>query len=75
MKIYIERIKALREDNDLKQKEVAKAICKSQQGYDHIENERARLSIDDLTELCKFYNISPEYILGFTNTPKPLPKA
>lgn len=72
--IYTERIKALREDNDKKQKEIAIVLKKSQQGYAHIENEKARLSIDDLITLCRYYDISADYILGFTDQIKPLPK-
>jgi DNA-binding XRE family transcriptional regulator len=44
----------LREDRDLKQREVAKIINNSQQGYSHIEDGRAELKIDDLIKLCKF---------------------
>lgn len=61
------RIRELREDNDLKQSDVAKILNKSQQGYSHIENGYADLSIKDLKELCKFYNVSSDYILGFTD--------
>lgn len=71
---YVNRIKALREDRDLKQSEVGKILGKSQQGYAHLENEKARFTIDDLILLCKFYNVSPEYILGFTDIQKELPK-
>ncbi len=35
---YIDRLRALRIDNDIKQKDIAKIINKSQQGYAHIEN-------------------------------------
>lgn len=72
--IYTERIKALREDNDKKQKEIAIVLKKSQQGYAHLENEQARLSIDDLITLCRYYDVSADYILGFTDQIKPLPK-
>lgn len=72
MKLYIQRFIDLREDNDLTQKQLAEVLNKSQQGYAHIENGRANLSIDDMTTLCKFYNVSPEYILGFTDEIKKL---
>lgn len=72
--IYTERIKALREDNDKKQKEIAIILKKSQQGYAHLENEQARLSVDDLITLCRYYDVSADYILGFTDKIKPLPK-
>ena len=45
---YRERMRSLREDNDLTQAEVGKALNKSQQGYNHIEAGRAELKIEDL---------------------------
>ena len=54
----------LREDNDLTQREVAKVINKSQQGYSHIEDGRAELKIEDLIKLCKFYGVSADYFIG-----------
>ncbi|MBQ3523477.1 MAG: helix-turn-helix transcriptional regulator [Clostridia bacterium] len=67
MKIYIQRLIDLRTDADLTQTTVGKVINKSQQGYDHIENGRANISVDDIITLCKFYNVSPLYVLGFTD--------
>lgn len=61
---YRDRIRALREDRDLSQAEVAKFLHKSQQGYSHIENGRAELKIEDLVALCKFYEVSSDYIVG-----------
>ncbi len=61
---YRERMKALREDNDLTQSQVAKIINKSQQGYNHIETGRAELKIDDLIKLCEFYKVSADYFIG-----------
>lgn len=60
---YLEKLIALRIDNDLSQKDVAKIINKSQQGYDHIEKRRAKLAIEDLKKLCEFYNISSDELL------------
>lgn len=70
--ICSQRIRSLREDRDLTQRDVALVLKKSQQGYAHLENEQARLSIEDLITLCKFYNVSADYILGFTDEVKPL---
>ena len=61
---YRERMRALREDNDLTQREVAKVINKSQQGYSHIEDGRAELKIEDLIKLCNFYKVSADYFIG-----------
>ena len=68
---YRERIRGLREDRDLTQKEVGKLLNKSQQGYNHIEDGRAELKIDDLVLLCQFYDVSADYIIGLTNDPRP----
>lgn len=67
---YLDKLIADRIDRDLTQKAVGAIINKSQQGYDHIEKRRAKLSIEDFTALCKFYNTSPEYYLGFSNERK-----
>lgn len=66
---YIDRLIAMRLDNDLSQKTVAAVLHKSQQGYDHIEKRRAKLSIEDFVKLCVFYNIDPNYFLGFCERP------
>lgn len=61
---YRERMRALREDNDLTQREVEKVINKSQQGYSHIEDGRAELKIEDMIKLCRFYGVSADYFIG-----------
>lgn len=67
---YRQRIREIREDRDLSQETVGKIIHKSQQGYSHIENGRAELKIDDLLLLCKFYNLSADYLIGLVDHPK-----
>ena len=64
---YRIRMRNLREDRDLTQKEVAKVINKSQQGYSHIEEGRAELKIDDLKKLCEFYGVTSDYMIGMTD--------
>ena len=64
---YRERLRALWEDHDLTQTELGKPLNKSQQGYSHIETGRAELKIDDLVKICKFYNLSADYIIGLIN--------
>ena len=49
------------------QADVGKLLNKSQQGYNHIEAGRAELKIDDLITLCKFYNLSADYLIGLSN--------
>lgn len=66
---YRERIKNVREDHDLTQAQVGKLLDKSQQGYNHIEMGRAELKIDDLIRLCKFYDLSADYLIRLTDNP------
>lgn len=73
MKIdYRTRLRAIREDHDLTQEFVGSLLCKSQQGYNHIEAGRAELKINDLIILCNYYNLSADYIIGIINKPKKL---
>lgn len=69
---YRTRIKHIREDRDFTQAEIGRVICKSQQGYNHIEAGRAELKIDDLITLCKFYDLSADYLIGLTDIPSKL---
>lgn len=71
---YIDRIIVLREDNDLKQKSLAKVLRKSQQGYSNLETGRVKFTVEEIIQLCKFYNVSADYILGFTDKITELPK-
>ena len=64
---YRIRMRNLREDRDLTQKDVGSVINKSQQGYSHIEEGRAELKIEDLIKLCKFYRVSADYFIGLSD--------
>lgn len=68
---YRTRIRNVREDRDLTQAQIGELLNKSQQGYNHIEAGRAELKIEDLIKLCKFYNLSADYLIGLSNVPKP----
>lgn len=70
MDTYRTRIKNVREDRDLTQAEIGKILNKSQQGYNHIETGRAELKIDDLIKLCRYYNLSADYLIGLTDKEK-----
>ena len=67
---YRTRRKEVREDRDLTQKQIGQIINKSQQGYNHIEAGRAELKINDLIALCKYDNLSADYLIGLSNTAK-----
>ena len=63
---YRTRMRHLREDHDLTQREVALLLNKSQQGYSHIEEGRAELKIEDMITLCRFYGVSADYFVGLS---------
>ena len=65
------RLKDLREDNDLKQIDIAKKIGISQRGYSHYETGDNNIPINILIKLAYFYNTSIDYILNITNEKKP----
>ena len=68
---YRTRMRNVREDRDLTQAQIGKLLNKTQQGYNHIEAGRAELKIDDLVKLCKFYNLSADYLIGLTDKATP----
>lgn len=57
------RIKELRQDNDLKQKDVAKKCNMTQRKVSFIENGTTEPNLEDLRQLCKLFNVSADYIL------------
>ena len=67
---YRGRLRKIREDRNLTQAQVGQVLNKSQQGYNHIETGRAELKIEDLATLCRYYNLSADYVIGLVNKPK-----
>lgn len=65
------RLRELREDNDLKQKELADYLHIRQNTYSQYENGQRQISIDVLISLAKYYHTSTDYILGLTRQRKP----
>ena len=68
-KMY-QRIRDLREDNDMKQREVATYLNCSQQVYSNYELGQRDIPTDILIKLSRLYKVSTDYILGITNNPK-----
>ena len=64
------RIRDLREDNDLTQKELAKTLNCSQQVYSNYELGQRDIPTDILIKLSKYYSVSTDYILGLTDKPE-----
>lgn len=61
---YAQRIRDLREDKDLLQKDIANILKTTQQQYQLYESGKRILPIDHLITLCNFYKVSADYILG-----------
>ena len=65
------RLRDLREDNDLLQKDIAKVLNMSQTGYSQYETETNDIPTSILKKLALYYNTSIDYIVGLTNEKKP----
>lgn len=65
-----QRIKDLREDNGLTQKDVCKVLCCVQQTYSDYELGKLDIPTVVLNKLAKFYKVSTDYLLNLTNTRK-----
>ena len=68
------RLKDLREDNDMYQKEVAKLLGISQQYYSEYEKGKRTIPVQHLMTLAKHYNTSIDYIVGLTDEINPKKK-
>ena len=68
------RIKDLREDNDITQRELAEYLHIKQNTYSQYENGQRGLPIEMLIKLARYFHTSTDYILGLTDEATPYPK-
>ena len=68
------RIRALREDNDLTQERVGRAINVPQRTYAYYESGERMVPPQVLCALAEFYGVSVDYLLGLTDEPQPYPR-
>lgn len=68
------RIKDLREDNDITQRELAEYLHIKQNTYSQYENGQRQIPIEVLIALAKYYKTSTDYILGLTDIKTPYKK-
>lgn len=61
------RIYELREDNDLKQREIAKILNCSQRVYSNYERGDLDIPTEILIKLANYYDVSTDYILGISD--------
>jgi len=70
MKVVFKNLKSLREDNDIRQKEIAEYLNVSQNTYSQYETGVIALTAEVLIKLSDYYNVSIDYLLDRTNDPK-----
>ena len=68
------RIKNLREDHDLTQKQLSKFLNISQVAYSYYELNKRSIPLELLSKIVDFYNTSVDYLLFRTDIQKPYPK-
>lgn len=67
--MYYPRLKDLREDNDLVQKEVAAFLGIDQRVYSNYETGKREIPTHFVVALASFYKTTTDYILGITDKP------
>ena len=67
---YYQRIRDLREDNDLKQENIANVLGIKREQYSRYELGKNMMPIDKYIKLALFYNVSLDYITGIIDDPK-----
>lgn len=65
-----QRLKDLREDNDLKQEAIAQMLEMTRQQYQLYESGKRQIPFDKVIKLAVYYNVSIDYIAGLTNIKK-----
>lgn len=68
------RIRDLREDNDVTQEKLSDLLNCKQQTYSNYENGKREIPYELLIKLAEFYNTSTDYLLGITDIKDPYPK-
>jgi len=69
--MYYPRLKDLREDKDLVQKQVAAILGIDQRVYSNYETGKREIPTRFICTLADFYGVSTDYLLGRTSNPKP----
>ena len=68
------RIRDLREDADLLQKDISKYLQCTQVRYSHYELGKRDIPTDVLIKLARYYRTSTDYLLGLTDVKDPYPR-
>ena len=73
-KMVFDRIRALREDQDRTQQEMADILHINRRTYSAYENGVNAVPLDVLISLARLYNVSTDYLLNLTDEMKPYPR-
>jgi len=71
---HLERIRALREDRELTQQQIADLLGVGQKTYSDYELGRTRIPLESMVILASFYNVNMDYICGLSDAKHPFPK-
>ena len=71
---YNERIRALREDNDLKQYQIAELLHIGQKTYSDYELGKTRIPLESVIILAEYYNVDMKYICGISDVKNKFPR-
>lgn len=65
------RLKDIREDRDITQKEIADYLHIKQNTYSQYENGKRQLPVEVIIALAKYYHVTTDYLLGVSDIPNP----
>ena len=68
--LYGDKIKYLRDRNDVKAKRLADILKISKSLYSEYENETKTIPVKYLNKICNYFDVSIDYVFGFTNVKK-----
>ena len=73
-KFHGERLREMREKNQLHQRSLADYLSVSQSTYSKYEQEKILLPINSLPVIAAYLNVDPNYLIGVIDSPLPYPK-
>lgn len=74
MTFFGTQMRNIREDADLKQDDVGRIMDVSQNLISKYETGRSEPSFDFIIKFCKHFNVTPNFMFGFTDSPRDTPK-
>lgn len=67
---YVDKLTALRQDNDLNQGDIAKILGTTQTAVSKYELRQRKYTVEDIIKLCNYYKISADDLLGINHSQK-----